>query len=245
MSASLQAQQEAMLSSVFSRTVPEHRGLHAYRSNGHALAERALAAAYPTVAALLGEDNFRALARRLWVTHPPGRGDAGEWGDALAAQVERLPDLSAAEPYLADVARVEWRLHRAATAPDAGPDFASFELLAQRDLSHLTLRFAPGTALVASDFPVASIVLAHRGELPFDEARERLQAHLPETALVWRRGFAPVVRTAAGGEHEFIAALQEGASLADSLQAAPGFDFAAWLAPAAAEQLLLGAALLH
>lgn len=34
------------------------RGLAAYRANGHALAERALSAAYPVVAALIGRDNF-------------------------------------------------------------------------------------------------------------------------------------------------------------------------------------------
>jgi hypothetical protein len=51
----------------------------------------------------------------------------------------------------------------------------------------------------------------------------------------------PDVRLAQPGEHEFIAALQDGRSLADSLQAAPGLDFGPWLALAVQEQLLLGA----
>jgi hypothetical protein len=240
MSAALRAQQEALVSVLFARTAPAHRGLQAYRSNGHALAERALAAAYPVVAALLGEDNFRPLAHELWVSEPPRRGDLAQWGEAFAPFIERLPQLAREEPYLADVARVEWQLHRAATEADRAFDRASFELLAQRDPSAITLQLAPGAACVASPHPVASIVLAHRGELPFEIAGERLRDGVAETALVWRCGLAPRVRIARAGEGEFLAALQEGRALADALQAAPQFDFGAWLAPAALGQLLLG-----
>jgi len=241
MSAALRAPQEALVSLLLARTPPVHRGLQAYRSNGHALAQRALAAAYPVVAALLGEDNCRSLARELWVSEPPRFGDVARWGDALPALIERLPGLAREEPYLADVARVEWELHRIATEVNRDPDHASVELLAQRDPAEITLHLAPGVRCVASVYPVASLVLAHRGQLPFDTARERLRANTPEIALVWRRGLAPQVRIARAGEPEFIAALQEGRSLFDSLQAAPALDFGAWLAPAVQELLLLGA----
>ncbi|MBI3368911.1 MAG: putative DNA-binding domain-containing protein, partial [Burkholderiales bacterium] len=39
------------------------QGLAAYRTNGGALAERALGAAFPTVLQLVGEDSFALLAR--------------------------------------------------------------------------------------------------------------------------------------------------------------------------------------
>jgi hypothetical protein len=222
------------------------RGLQAYRANGHVLAQRALAAAYPVVAALLGEENFGALARELWLADPPARGDIAQWGAALASFIEQLPDLRSAEPYLADVARVEWQLHRAATQADATTDPASFRLLAERDPAQLALRLAPGTGCIASAYPVASIVLAHgtvhEGDaVTLEMAGERLRAGVAETALVWRAGLRPDVRLAQPGEHEFIAELQDGRSLADSLQAAPGLDFGPWLALAVQEQLLLGA----
>jgi hypothetical protein len=218
------------------------RGLVAYRSNGQALAQRALAAACPVVAALLGEDNFAALARELWVTDPPARGDIAHWGGSLASLIEQLPDLHRAEPYLADVARLEWAMHRAATQPDGAPDPASFALLTQRDPADVTLRLAPGTQCLASPHPIASIVLAHGGaQVTLEAAGERLRAGEAETALVWRRGLAPCLRIAQPGEREFIAALQESRPLADSLRRAPQLDFGAWLAPAAQEQLLLGA----
>lgn len=217
------------------------RGLIAYRSNAHLLSARALAGAYPVIAQLVGEDNFAAIARRLWDDHPPTRGDVAHWGGELAHWMERQPQLVREEPYLPDVARVEWALHRAAFAPDAQQDPASFALLASHDPVELALRLCPGIALVRSAWPVVSIVRAHLEHEPaLHEAGRRLREGVHETALIWREGLRPRVRLAQGHEAQFIACLQEGRSLADSLQAAPQFDVAGWLHLAAAQGLLLG-----
>ena len=76
------------------------RGLRAYRSHGRALAERALAAAYPTVREQLGEENFAGLARAHWLRYPPARGDVGLWGAQLAQHIESMPQLVEDEPGL-------------------------------------------------------------------------------------------------------------------------------------------------
>lgn len=220
------------------------RGLKAYRSNGHALAQRALAGAYPVVLQLLGEENFLALALELWQRHPPRRGDMAQWGEALAGHIESLAELNEQEPYLADVARVEWLLHCAATAADALPELSSFQLLAEQDPADLTLVLSPGAACLASRHPVVSIVDAHlENEPALEEAGKRLRARIEETALVWRQGFKPRLRQAAPGEQAFVAALQEKHSLADSLQAAPELAFNDWLAPAVQSGLLVAAIL--
>ena len=57
-------------------------GLAAYRGNTAAIAERALAAAFPTVCQLIG-DSFGSLARALWQRFPPQRGDLAQFGHAL------------------------------------------------------------------------------------------------------------------------------------------------------------------
>lgn len=220
------------------------RGLEAYRSNGHALAQRALAGAYPVVQQLLGEENFTALALDLWLCHPPQRGDMAHWGEALPAHIESVAELNEQEPYLADVARVEWLLHRAATVADAAPNPGSFQLLAERDPADVTLALSPGVACLASRYPVVSIVNAHlENEPTLEEAGQRLRASVAETALVWRQGFKPRLRQAAAGEQAFIAALQEKRSLADSLLAAPELAFNDWLAPAVQSGLLAATAL--
>ena len=218
------------------------RAVMAYRAHGRALAARALAAAFPVLAQLLGEENFGALARAFWLAQPPALGDMAQWGAGLAEFVRHTPQLTD-EPYLADVTHVEWALHRLAFAPDATADPTSFNLLTTQDPAALTLVLSPGALCITSPWPVVSIINAHvSGEPPLAEAARLLRERTGETALLWRDGLRPRVRQAAPGEAAFVAALQGGACLLDALAQAGALDFNAWLAPAVQSALLLGAA---
>ncbi|MCF8168742.1 MAG: DNA-binding domain-containing protein, partial [Rhodoferax sp.] len=106
------------------------RGLQVYQANGHALARSALRAAYPVIAQMLGEPSFDALAVALWHAKPPTRGDVSQWGGSLAEFLQTHDSLTDA-PYLADVALVEWALHRLASAADGDVDAGSFALLSE------------------------------------------------------------------------------------------------------------------
>lgn len=206
------------------------RGFEAYRANAGALAERALAAAYPTLQQLLGEESFAALARVFWRRHPPTDGDIANWGAALPAFVADQEAL-APEPYLADVARLEWAVHEAARAADAPPP-QGLALLGAADPAVLRLRLAPGTALLASPHPVVTVRAAHRSEAPerFAPVREAFAEGRGETALVQRSGWQVEVRAVAAPEAAFVGAVLAGRSLAAALDAAgAGFDFEAWL----------------
>jgi len=217
------------------------RGLAAYRSHAAAQATRTLGAAYPVLARLLGDENLAALARKLWAKEPPLRGDLALWGGAFAQLIEQIPDLAAAEPYLADVARIEWALHEAATAADAAPDPSSYALLTSVDPAHLSLVFAPGTVCLVSRWPVVTLIDAHAVDPPeLERAARYLAAGLGETALVWRQAYRPMLRMAQPGEAAFVTALLAGQSLQQALAEAAAFDFQAWLAPAVHEGLLLG-----
>ncbi|RYF39751.1 MAG: hypothetical protein EOO25_14250 [Comamonadaceae bacterium] len=219
------------------------RGLQAYRSNGLLLAQRVLAAAYPVAAQLLGEENFEALARRLWRQRPPERGDLAQWGGAFAGLLAATPGLAQEDPYLPDVARTEWALHTVATAPDATPDAASLGLLVECDPAELTLVLSPETQCVASAWPVVSIVQAHRSAEPsLQEAGRLLREQVSQTAVVWRQGLTPRLRVAQAGEAAFIAVLQQGRSLLQALDAAPELDFNTWLPAAVQDGLLVACA---
>jgi hypothetical protein len=223
---------------------PWARGLAAYQANGHDLAERALRAAYPVVAALVGGDSFATMACELWHHHPPVRGDLACWGDALPAFVDHNPQL-ADVPYLADVARVEWALHRAAGVPDAAADPASFAMLTQADPATFTLRLAPGTAVIISDWPVASLVTAHLHEDPsLAVAAGRVQARAAECARVWRQGLRPRIAACTRTEAALLQAVVRGRSLLASLNEAlavdTGFDLGQWLPDAVTQGLVLG-----
>lgn len=223
------------------------RGLAAYRSNGHAMAERALRAAYPVIAAMLGDQNFDLLARDLWHSHPPRGGDLALWGDALPGFLQASDTLSDV-PYLGDVARAEWALHRAAGAADAVSDLPSFARLASEDPQGLALVLSPGTAVIGSRFPVASLVTAHLQEQPsLAEAAQRLRDGIGEHALVWRQGLRPRIAAITPAAAALVQALQAGADLPGALDAAgaadttpPGFDFSAWLTAAVTDGLVIG-----
>ena len=137
------------------------RGLQAYQASAGALAERALAAAYPTVMQLLGDESFAGLARAFWHRHAPLLGDVACWGAELPAFIAAADQL-AEEPYLADVARLEWAVHTAHTAADGPAAPQGLHLLAQADPATLWLQLQPGAALVVSTHPVVAIWQAHR-----------------------------------------------------------------------------------
>lgn len=208
---------------------PGARGLKVYQANGHALAQSALQSAYPVVAQLIGDEGFADLARALWHARPPTRGDVACWGDGLAEFLQTSAQLQD-EPYLPDVARVEWALHTCAGAPDAQPDVTTLALLTTHEPEHLQLRLAPGCAVVRSHWPVASIVGAHLEGVPsMQEAGAQLRRGEAQDAVVWRVGLRPSARQALAGEADVLQALLDGGSLAQALNAAPELDFGQWL----------------
>ncbi|MGE0096975.1 MAG: putative DNA-binding domain-containing protein [Hydrogenophaga sp.] len=218
------------------------RGLSAYRSHGHALAERALRSAYPVLAEFIGAENFAPLAHRLWHEHPPRCGDMSRWGEALPQLLDSL-DAMLHEPCLSDIARVEWALHHAASAADAFLDAPSFERLTQEDPQHLGLQLAPGAAVIASRWPVVSVIQAHREHAPsLAEAGQRLRDGVAECALVWRHDLRPRLSACTPVEAAWYRALLAGTALPDALTSVANtpFQLAEWLAHSVQQGVVLG-----
>jgi Putative DNA-binding domain len=225
------------------------RGLQTYQANATASALRSMQTAYPVIAQLIGDDAFEHLARDFWAQHPPTRGDLAQWGYELSVFIASISQLEA-EPYLSDVAKVEWALHTAATAADQAVDLATFSLLSEQDPDAITLQFAPGTALIQSDYPIASLLTAHLYASPsFEEVGHKLRQCTAEIALVWRQGLRPMVSSCTDGEAAFIRALLAGNSLLASLESPTSdtlasLDFNTWLPHAVQNGLLVAVRLL-
>jgi Putative DNA-binding domain len=225
------------------------RGLQTYQANATASALRSMQTAYPVIAQLIGDDAFEHLARDFWAQHPPTHGDLAQWGKELPVFIASISQLEA-EPYLSDVATVEWALHTAATAADQTMHLASFSLLSEQDPDAITLQFAPGTALIQSNYPIASLLTAHLYNTPsFEEVGQKLRQNTAEIALVWRQGLRPMVSSCTVGEAAFISSLLVGNSLLASLEThaidtLASIDFNTWLPQAVQSGLLIGARLL-
>jgi hypothetical protein len=169
----------------------------------------ALEATYPVCARLVGTEFFAAAARRFAHEVASRSPDLCDYG------VELADWLAAFEPakslaYLPDVARLEWALHRARhAAPAESPDLARLRVDPE-----LRLRAAPGTALLASPFPIDRIWQTNQpgftGEVLvcLDEGGvELVVGREPGGAALWR-----VTRE----ELDVLAALAAGRSLAEA-----------------------------
>lgn len=225
------------------------RGLGAYRANAGGGAERALATAFPTIAALLGAESFAALARDFWQHRPPTRGDLGEWGEALPSFIADKESL-ATEPYLADSARLDWAIHAASRAADAPDEPAALDRLGDSDPAALRAVLAPGSALLESRWPVASIWQAHQRDDAdrFAAVREAFALHRGEAAFVVRSGYRVRVHALDAAEAAFMRALLARTSLGAALDGAASvaagattgaFAFDRWLARALRERWLV------
>jgi len=215
------------------------RGLRVYQSNGHALAQRALEAAYPVLQQMLGDESFADLARAFWHADPPHCGDAARWGEGLAAFVAGSNQLSD-DPYLSDVARAEWALHLSAIAADSGSDTHSFALLTTEEPSSLRLILSAGTCVLQSQWPLAALILAHSGsEISLAEAAAQLRAGQAQDVVIWRAGLQPRLRQAQSGEFGFLHAVLQGTDFGAALDNTPEFDFSVWLIPAVQSGLLV------
>ena len=219
------------------------QALAAYRGNAAAIAGRALAAAYPTVQQLLGDESFDALARALWHRHPPQSGDLAHFGAELAGFVAHDAQL-ASEPYLADAARLDWAVHTIQQAADVPAQPAGITRLASDDPVTLRLALRPGVALIRSAWPIVSIWRAHRADDAtadrFDAVRRAFEAGRRETAFVWRDGWRAAVAALDEARSDFTEAVLAGHDIAGALERAGAtFSFEDWLRDALAGQWLL------
>lgn len=231
-------------------------GLAAYRANASALADRALGAVFPTVRSLVGDPAFRQLAVAHWRAHPPLRGDLGEWGTDFPDALQGQADFDE-WPYLGDCARLDLAVHACERAADADLDAASLGWLQDADPAELTLALVPGTAMLSSRWPIASIHRAHASPAPnglaqvrheadlvddrFNAAREALRDGLGEHAFVARTGWRARVHVLDASTADWTRSVLAGEAVSVALdRAGDAFDFAQWLATALAERWLQG-----
>ncbi|MEJ2766482.1 DNA-binding domain-containing protein [Photobacterium sp. MCCC 1A19761] len=136
--------------------------LQIYRNHFILSLSEVLEVVYPAVKAVIGETCFAQLARQHVLRQPLQHGNVSHYGDGLADTIAEYPELTDAAPYLAALARLEWRVDRAGHAPashHAFP-FAKLQQLATGhadDFSRLQLTVPEATRCLDADAPVATL----------------------------------------------------------------------------------------
>jgi hypothetical protein len=181
----------------------------------------ALAATFPTVAAVVGQEFFGLLARDFMV------GTALE-DPVLSRYGEHFPQFVAAKqdthglPYLADVARLDWALNVAFHA-GLEPRLSAADLAGwpQDSLLRLSARLPTGSSLIESAYPLDLIWQASQPGAPVD--RVDLAAG-PACLVVFRRSEDAAFAVLAPSEAVFIKRLHRGGPLAAAAEHAARVD---------------------
>jgi hypothetical protein len=196
------------------------RALAVHRNTSHKAAIDALAANYPVVAALIGDEAFAGVARDYLAAHPPVDPRLCFYGDAFAGFIAAHPALVEL-PYLGDVAMVERLVVEALFAADAAAlDGAAIG--ARLDGSG-PIAPHPAARWAALASPTASIWLAHQPDAAADAIVQIEWA--PETVLVTRPDDAVIVTIVAPGAAPFLDACAAGQPIGEAAAVA-GDDLA-------------------
>lgn len=206
-------------------------GIHGNTSA--AVLVNALRLAHPAVERLVGAAFFEAAARCFAAASPPHSAWLDEYGGTFADFLAAFPP-AAALSYLADVARLDWLVHRALHAPDAAPlDLGSLAGLDVQVQDDVRLEPHPALGLLATACPADAIWHA---VLTADEAA--LASVDPAAGSTWllveRRPSGVELRRLSEPAWRFVAALCAGEPIG---RAAAGVTGAA---PLLAEHLASG-----
>jgi hypothetical protein len=200
-------------------------GLAVYRNNVMSSLIKVVAARFPTVRRLLGEDCFLESVRRFIVVEPPRSPLLLDYGDGFPEFLRRVSDDSCIG-HIADIADLEVARGKAYHAADAVSLSAqAFAAIPADRLAGLRLTFHPSVSLLQSRFPIVSLWHTNReaGDVALPRGR-------PEAALIARPLLEVEVWNLPPGGFAFIVALWRGATMAAAteaaMDAAPDFDLA-------------------
>jgi uncharacterized protein (UPF0276 family) len=192
-----------------------------YRGNLTATWEKTLAAAYPVLQQLVGEEFFGGLARAYGKSYPSDSGDLNQFGLHFADFLSHFEHVTQ-YPYFPDMAALEWAVHRAHYAPSATAiSAADIGRLTPEQLDDARFSLHPACRLLVSEWAVAEIWQSHQPdgtkELP-DQLLQRTAFAVTRPA--WKVEVVPLSDSACVA----LSTLKNGATLGEALDAALSID---------------------
>ncbi|MCF6303838.1 MAG: DNA-binding domain-containing protein [Rhodobacteraceae bacterium] len=215
---------------------PAGRRFNVYRNNVvHSLSE-ALAAAYPVIKKLVGDEFFKAMANVFVRQFPPSSPMMFQFAAEFPVFLESFPPV-AHLPYLPDVARLERARRQSYNAADANPiDGAVLAIASPEQLMGAQLGLHPSMRVVISKYPILTI---------WENNNSDSQKPLPgggQDVLICRPKDTLEMRILPKGGAGFLRALFENKTLAKANETAEqtnGFDLTQNISGLLAAQLLI------
>jgi hypothetical protein len=227
--------------------VPLAAALAVHRTNTRVGLANALASAFPAVAAVMGRQEFAAMAWSYQRARPPTRGDLFHAGEQLPAYLAAHL-AGTRDELLASLAALEWQVQRVMVAPEPAATF-DFEALAEVPADRqgdLLFMLAPAVALLQVPAGTAALWEQFRGLAPAEApaASVRPPDAATEDLLLARRDGRLVLRQLSAGEAGLLQGLGAGASFATAVDAAlaaePALAAATVLAQAVRQGVITG-----
>jgi uncharacterized protein (UPF0276 family) len=214
------ARQTPQVLTQFKGAQNEHR-FALYRGNLSATWDKTLAAVYPVIRQLVGEEFFGGLAQAYGRAHPSDSGDLNRFGAHFATFLRHFPHV-ADYPYLPDMATLEWTLHRAHYAPSAeAVTPQQMAALSPEQIETARMQLHPACTLLASDWATIALWQAHQ---PGSGVEFPAELALPCHGLVTRPQWKTLVLPLDAASHAALSVLAAGGEFGAALDAAFELD---------------------
>lgn len=198
--------------------------VNVYQNNARETFRKALLAAYPVVARLVGNACFAGLAAKYLLEHPSMDGDLQHFGENFPDFLNELYSTTSYR-YLPDVARLELACEQVLLEPETDPvDPFTLSNMPTEALPEMRLVPAPAARLHASDYPTLDIWRMNSS----DDGESTLSLNSkPSRVLVVRKGGDAVLRELSVGEFHVADHLSQGLTLAETYKLMAMQDLAA------------------
>ena len=198
-----------------STTDPAPKRFNVYRNNVIVSLMDALKAAYPSILAILGEDNFNKVARIHVTSFPPKNPMMQTYGSEFPDFLQNFKPLRNS-PFLADLAKAEQAWLSAYHARDGEP--INPEILAgfsPEETTQLTFKFHSAAKLIKSEFPLMDL-FNYRVLVPQDD----IDLSISQSMLITRPALEVMSVALDAATTRFFEVLLKGQTLAHAIDAA-------------------------
>ncbi len=195
--------------------------LNVYRNNVFYSLTDSLAAVYPVIFKLVGEDFFRGTAAEFIRQAPPKMARILEYGAEFS---DFLTDFEPAKPlrYLPDIARLEWAWNEAYNGADRAPlPPEKLQSFPPDRMAEICFTLHPTSRLIESAYPIDAIWSANQEgadeqEVDLGQGKVFLQVIRPDQDVE--------VRQLTQGAFMFLQACEEGVNLGAAYESAVAME---------------------